>query len=189
MYFVKWKKPGPKGYILYGLIWLSGINKIIGRGKDPWMSTAGLRERLSTKGQQVVFGDDRTVLFSIVWWMGLPRWYSGRESTCHCRRHQRHGFNPWVEKISWSRKWQSTPVFLPGRFHERGAWPATVHGVEKELGTTEWLSTVWWIHDYEFVITHWIVPTEWSFLHSCLKIKTAIRKHSVNGSQNGMQTV
>ena len=74
MYFVKWKKPGPKGYILYGLIWLSGINKIIGRGKDPWMSTAGLKERLSTKGQQVeVFGDDRTVLFSIAWWIGASQ--------------------------------------------------------------------------------------------------------------------
>ena len=26
-------------------------------------------------------------------------------------------FNPWVEKIPWSRKWQPTPVFLPGEFH------------------------------------------------------------------------
>ena len=23
-------------------------------------------------------------------------------------------FNPWVGKIHWSRKWQPTPVFLPG---------------------------------------------------------------------------
>ena len=23
-------------------------------------------------------------------------------------------FNPWVRKIPWSRKWQPTPVFLPG---------------------------------------------------------------------------
>ena len=28
-----------------------------------------------------------------------------------CRRP---GFNPWVGKIPWRRKWQSTPVFLPG---------------------------------------------------------------------------
>ena len=26
-------------------------------------------------------------------------------------------FNPWVRKISWSRKWQPTPVFLPEKFH------------------------------------------------------------------------
>ena len=30
---------------------------------------------------------------------------------------QRPGFNPWVGKTSWRRKWQSTPVFLPGKFH------------------------------------------------------------------------
>ena len=27
---------------------------------------------------------------------------------------ERPGFNPWVGKIPWRRKWQSTPVFLPG---------------------------------------------------------------------------
>ena len=29
----------------------------------------------------------------------------------------RHGFNPLVGKISWRRKWQRTPVFLPGKSH------------------------------------------------------------------------
>ena len=43
---------------------------------------------------------------------GLPRWLSGEESACQCRRHRRHGFDPWVEKILWRRKGQS--VFLPG---------------------------------------------------------------------------
>ena len=27
------------------------------------------------------------------------------------------GFDPWVGKIPWSRKWKPTPVFLPGKFH------------------------------------------------------------------------
>ena len=27
------------------------------------------------------------------------------------------GFNPWVGKILWRRKWQPTPVFLPGESH------------------------------------------------------------------------
>ena len=26
-------------------------------------------------------------------------------------------FDLWVRKIPWSRKWQPTPVFLPGEFH------------------------------------------------------------------------
>ena len=49
-------------------------------------------------------------------WDGLPRWFTGKESTCQCRRH---GFNPWIRKIPWKRKWQPTPVFLPRRFHEQ----------------------------------------------------------------------
>jgi len=28
-----------------------------------------------------------------------------------------HRFNPWVWKIPWRRKQQSTPVSLPGKFH------------------------------------------------------------------------
>ena len=49
--------------------------------------------------------------------VGLPRWHSGKESACQCRAHKRRWFNPWVRKIPWSMKWQSTPVFLPGKFH------------------------------------------------------------------------
>ena len=58
----------------------------------------------------------------------LPRWLSGKESACQCRRHR---FDPWVRKSLWSRKWQLTPVFLPGKFRGGGDWWATVHGVAK----------------------------------------------------------
>ena len=37
-----------------------------------------------------------------------------KESTCQCRRF---GFSSWVRKIPCRRKWQSIPVFLPGKFH------------------------------------------------------------------------
>ena len=47
---------------------------------------------------------------------GFPRWLSGKEPTCQCRRH---GFNSWAGKIPWRRKWQPTPVFLPGQSHGR----------------------------------------------------------------------
>ena len=34
---------------------------------------------------------------------------------------KRRGFDSWVGKVSWRRKWQPTPVFLPGKFHgQRG---------------------------------------------------------------------
>ena len=49
---------------------------------------------------------------SIYWsLMGLPLRLSGEESPCQCRTH---GFDPWVRKIPWRRKWQPTPVLLPG---------------------------------------------------------------------------
>ena len=44
---------------------------------------------------------------------------------------KRHGFDPWVRKIPWRRKWQPTPVFLPGNPLDREAWWATVHRVTK----------------------------------------------------------
>ena len=47
--------------------------------------------------------------------MCFPGGTSGKEHTCQCRRHRRCKFDPWVEKIPWSRKWQSAPVFLPGK--------------------------------------------------------------------------
>ena len=37
-----------------------------------------------------------------------------KEPACQCRRHRRCTFDPWVRKSPWSRKWQPTPVFLPG---------------------------------------------------------------------------
>ena len=38
----------------------------------------------------------------------------GKESTCQCRKLQ---FDLWVRKIPLRRKWQPTPVFLPGKSH------------------------------------------------------------------------
>ena len=35
-----------------------------------------------------------------------------QESTC-----RRCGFDSWVRKIPWGRKWQPNPVFLPGKSH------------------------------------------------------------------------
>ena len=49
--------------------------------------------------------------------LGHPRWCSGEESACQCRRRKRCELDPSVGKIPWSRTWQPTPVFLPGKFH------------------------------------------------------------------------
>ena len=39
---------------------------------------------------------------------------SGKQSAYQCRRR---GFDPWVRKIVWRRKWQPILVFLPGKSH------------------------------------------------------------------------
>ena len=49
--------------------------------------------------------------------MGFPSGTSDKESVCQCRRCKKCGFSPWVGKIPWGRKWQPTPVFLPGKFY------------------------------------------------------------------------
>ena len=46
--------------------------------------------------------------------MGFPGGSVIKEPTCQCRRH---GFNPWVRKIPWKRKWLPTLVVLPGKSH------------------------------------------------------------------------
>ena len=51
------------------------------------------------------------------WTSGHPRWVSGKEPACQCRRCKRRGFDPWVGKISWRRAWWPTPVFWPGESH------------------------------------------------------------------------
>ena len=49
------------------------------------------------------------------------------------------GFNPWVGKIPWRRKWQPTPVFLPGKSHGWRSLAGYIPWGCKELDTTEQL--------------------------------------------------
>ena len=69
-----------------------------------------------------------TICPMLPWW--LRQW-----SVClQCRRPE---FNPWVRKIPWRRKWQPTPVFLPGKSH---GWQSLVGYLPqgcKESDTTE----------------------------------------------------
>jgi len=45
--------------------------------------------------------------------------------------------DPWVGKISWRRKWQPTPVFLPGESHKQRSLEGTVHRVTKSQNMTK----------------------------------------------------
>ena len=68
---------------------------------------------------------------------GIPRWLSGKEPAYQCRRH---GFDPWVGRIPWRRKWQPTPVFLPGKSHGQRSLAGYSPWGHKELDTTEKLT-------------------------------------------------
>ena len=46
------------------------------------------------------------------WPLGWNWWLSSQESAC-----QAGDFDSWVGKFPWRRKWQPTPVLLPGKFH------------------------------------------------------------------------
>ena len=54
-----------------------------------------------------------------------------------CRDDTRHRFDPWVRKIPWRRKWQPTPVFLPGKSHGQRSLAGCHPWSQKESDTTE----------------------------------------------------
>ena len=86
------------------------------------------------------FGNLKIKICSLMWvflFYCFSRWHSGRESARQCRKCQRCRFDLRVGKISWSRKWQPTPVFLLENPMDGGAWWAIVHGVAK---SQTWLS-------------------------------------------------
>ena len=72
---------------------------------------------------------------------GLPRWLRGKESACQVMICRRRGFNPWVRKIPWRRKWQPTPVFLLEKSHGWRRLAAYSPWNHEELDTTEQLRT------------------------------------------------
>ena len=61
-----------------------------------------------------------------------------KEVTCQCRSL---GFDPWIGNIPWRRKWQPSPVFLPGKPHGQRSLAGYSPWGPKELDMNEQLST------------------------------------------------
>ena len=55
--------------------------------------------------------------YSIIGFLVLMCGCSGEESACQYKKCKKHGFDPWMGKISWDRRWWPPPVFLPGKSH------------------------------------------------------------------------
>ena len=65
----------------------------------------------------------------------------------------------WSGKYPWRRKWQPTPVFLPGNSMERGTWWSIVHSI---ANTWTWLK---WLHMFMYVLG----------IHVCVHVCTSLR--------------
>ena len=90
-----------------------------------------LWERDKRPGQ----GSEALNQFNRIWApIGLPRWLKWWSICLQCRRP---GFDPWVGKIPWRRKWQPTPVVLPRKLHGRRSLVDYSPWGCKESDTTE----------------------------------------------------
>ena len=76
-----------------------------------------------------------------VYLLGLPRWLSGKESNCQWRC----GFDPWVGKIPWLRKWHSSILAWRSPWTEEPG--GLVHGV-----TESWTQLSTHSHIVPFVL-------------------------------------
>ena len=94
------------------------------------MSVAYFRLMRKIRGQRVELLSDRNshnkllcdptvtpLLFPIsAYKISFPGSSVVKKLPAKCRRC---GFDSWVRKIPWRRKWQPTPVFLPGKSHSQ----------------------------------------------------------------------
>ena len=93
-----------------------------------------------------------------------------------CLQCKRPGFDPWVRKIPWRRKWLHTPVFLTGEFHEQRSlldyspWGCKESGMAERLTvftealfpvakiwrqpksplTEKWIKTMWYKYTMDY---------------------------------------
>ena len=62
----------------------------------------------------------------ITTYLGLPRYFNGKESAWQCRRCR---FHPWIGKIPWRRAWQPIQYSCRESPMDRGVQQAIVHTV------------------------------------------------------------
>ena len=111
----------------------------------------------------------------------LPRWDSGKETACQCRRPRKRGFNPWVRKIPLEEEmtthssilaWRISWTEEPGRLQSMGL-QRVEHGwawklrVDEKVGVRNlliqffpvWVKPGWWLVvlslEHSFPLHHW----------------------------------
>ena len=77
-------------------------------------------------------------LFCVLDSIDFPGGSDGQVSACNAGDlGSIPGSYPWVGKIPWRRKWQPTPVLLPGRSHGQRSLVGYSPWGHKELDTTK----------------------------------------------------
>ena len=121
--------------------------RIPGTGEPGGLPSVGSQsqtrlKRLSSSGMCALNSCMHCALYKNTRFKGVPfrSWSRGKDFACQCRRHKRHGFDPWVGKIPWRRKLQPTLVFLLGKSHGQRSLVGYSPWACKELDTTEQLS-------------------------------------------------
>ena len=116
---------------------------------------------------------------------GFPGGSAGREPARQCRRHKRCGFDAWVRKIPWRRKWQPTSVFLPGKSHGQRSLTGYSLWGRKESDMTECSHTHTYTHIHAHAHTHRHTHTE---THTQRHTHTETHRHTHTHWQTHTQT-
>ena len=96
-----------------------------------------------------------------------------------CLQCRRLGLDPWVGKIPWRRKWQSSAVFLSGKSHGQRSLVGYSPWGHKESDTTEWLT-----HTHTHAHTHTRPCTSCMF-----KLKRGFFWRGITGSGHVLRMV
>ena len=104
-----------------------------------------------------------------LWWL---RWQS------ICLQRGRPGFNPWIGKISWRRKWQPTQVVLPGKFHGWRSLVGYSPWGHRESDTTEGL------HFLSFFVSAMCLPLSPFWTGVSIGIFLLLPNHYLKGVDN-----
>ena len=91
----------------------------------------------------------------------------GKESAWGWRRCKTGGFNPWTGKIPWRRKWQPTPVFLPGESRGQRSLAGCSPWGRLELDTPEHTHTMLLCTSELYLRTHnWVQMNDHLMVHA-----------------------
>ena len=104
-----------QGWFLYTWYFFDTCNWDLG---DQWWGRRQLYSCMFVLKLPWFLGVPQIYIQGLSWWLKTTQNKTEQKNpACQWRRHKKCEFDSWVGKIPWRRKWQPTPVFLPGQSH------------------------------------------------------------------------